>query len=531
MDYHKSNRPATKQKLAMRFFGSKHRKRDGQQALGEVETRTDDLGSREVSSDRESQPLTPIRKARQFALKSPSSRAQREVSTPRSRQHGGGLSSPSKAKARYNNDSSHSQSTTKTTNNNNRAATVTKQTPRSSPENVQSPSNNPGPKAKPTPPSILHKSHAHPNAGISSPLSPPPGPTFAMSPMPPVAAYNPNPRVRFMSSGESVASASEASGVHLMAGGANSVASSSAMSSSEGNRENVFDRVLNMVMAEEHERLNAMGMSRADPKRDFGANRWGGRHQHHTGDKSSPGGRFAQLGGGAAGEVAPSHTSANNGTSSEDMGLMPRRRGDLPPIDMDTGLEFGESNEAPIDLDTGMEIGATLGVHHKSPIDIDTGLEIQYDDSGGGGDIDYHDLNDDDIDETQWNNLNNSAMMGDVHEGMKGLAVDTSRRSRSYDSSRQPQPPHTLPGAGGGHHDRSLSSPPKYRRRGSNDELNNNKQLPSRDRTSGGKTVQKIWNHSEDFESNEWVVFDNQGPSSNNSSRTAPGRVSDLAAF
>lgn len=54
-----------------------------------------------------------------------------------------------------------------------------------------------------------------------------------------------------------------------MAGAAGSVASSSAMSSVDPNhRDNVFDRVLNMVMAEEHERLSAMGMSRADPKSD-----------------------------------------------------------------------------------------------------------------------------------------------------------------------------------------------------------------------------------------------------------------------
>eukprot|EP00580_Thalassiosira_gravida_P017138 CAMPEP_0201672422 /NCGR_PEP_ID=MMETSP0494-20130426/32177_1 /ASSEMBLY_ACC=CAM_ASM_000839 /TAXON_ID=420259 /ORGANISM="Thalassiosira gravida, Strain GMp14c1" /LENGTH=211 /DNA_ID=CAMNT_0048154049 /DNA_START=84 /DNA_END=716 /DNA_ORIENTATION=+ len=57
-----------------------------------------------------------------------------------------------------------------------------------------------------------------------------------------------NPRVRFLSSGEaSLASTSESSAVHMMAGGNGSVASSSAMSSSG---------VLNKVMEEEYRRLN-----------------------------------------------------------------------------------------------------------------------------------------------------------------------------------------------------------------------------------------------------------------------------------
>jgi len=65
-----------------------------------------------------------------------------------------------------------------------------------------------------------------------------------------------NPRVRFMSSGESsLASASESSAVHMMAGGTGSVASSSASG------------VLNKVMEEEYRRLNAMGMLTVDPQR------------------------------------------------------------------------------------------------------------------------------------------------------------------------------------------------------------------------------------------------------------------------
>ncbi len=126
------------------------------------------------------------------------------------------------------------------------------------------------------PPSILHRNkhftpstNANTNAAATNnhhgqqlPLTPPNTTTttkttsYDISPLP----VSHNPRVRFMSAG-SVASTSEASQVHLMAGAAGSVASSSAMSSADNNRDNVFDRVLHMVMAEEHERLNAMGMS------------------------------------------------------------------------------------------------------------------------------------------------------------------------------------------------------------------------------------------------------------------------------
>jgi hypothetical protein len=73
---------------------------------------------------------------------------------------------------------------------------------------------------------------------------------------------HPHNRVRFQSSNDSVASSSCASEVHLMAG-PGSVASSSAMSSSRGDAENVFDRVLHSVMTEEEDRLKAMGMSKA----------------------------------------------------------------------------------------------------------------------------------------------------------------------------------------------------------------------------------------------------------------------------
>lgn len=106
---------------------------------------------------------------------------------------------------------------------------------------------------KAAPPSILHRTNQQ-QAG-------PPPTTFALQIPEPVSMPGPvsaNPRVRFMSSGESLSSSIDPSQVHLMAGGPGSVASSSAMSSIPG--ENVFDRVLHAVMAEENQRLNAMGM-------------------------------------------------------------------------------------------------------------------------------------------------------------------------------------------------------------------------------------------------------------------------------
>lgn len=100
------------------------------------------------------------------------------------------------------------------------------------PSSSKSPSSSPRKQlqlpAADAPPSILHRTHQHGGD----------------------AAGN-NPRVRFVSAGEqSVASQSAASVPHMMVG-ANSVASSSAMSSNEK---------LNKVMDEEYKRLNAMGM-------------------------------------------------------------------------------------------------------------------------------------------------------------------------------------------------------------------------------------------------------------------------------
>jgi len=103
-------------------------------------------------------------------------------------------------------------------------------------------------------PSILHKTN-------QEQTGPPPPPTYALLILKPVLMPGPvsaNTCVQFMSSGESVSSSIDPYQVHLMAGGPGSVASSSAMSSIPG--ENVFDCVLHAVMAEENQRLNAMGM-------------------------------------------------------------------------------------------------------------------------------------------------------------------------------------------------------------------------------------------------------------------------------
>ena len=179
---------------------------------------------------------------------------------------------------------------------------------------------------KAPPPSILHKSRQ------------PPPPKFSLN-IPPPPEHN--PRVRFMSAAESVASSVEASQVHLMAGAAGSVASSSAMSSVPG--ENVFDRVLHAVMAEENQRLSAMGMTRMDPKNDYAAAR------------------------------TPS------------------------------------TAEAP-----------------RSPVDTDTGLMIA---SGAGMEMDYHDLDDDDVDERRRSST--------LSFGMKSLVVDGVGASNARSSSHE----------------------------------------------------------------------------------------------
>mmetsp|Transcript_19429 Transcript_19429/g.40727 ORF Transcript_19429/g.40727 Transcript_19429/m.40727 type:complete len:550 (-) Transcript_19429:205-1854(-) len=268
-------------------------------------------------------------------------------------------------------------------------------TPNVTPQKHSTPGQNNGTKVPPKgpPPSILHKkAHYATTKAAQTPsrkdyekLS---SPASDGSPLYTIPASehptNHNNRVRFLSSSSSVAS-TEASEVHLMAG-AGSVASS-AMSSSKDS-DNIFDKVFNMVMAEEGARLNAMGMNRSGSWR---------------------------------GDSHPTFVS-HSGSSEDSLGLT--SPGGLAPIDMDTGLEIGEKN--------------------KAPIDVDTGLEIQFNHI----DDEYHDMNDDDIDEAKWNMLNGTALninqdgVETVTKGAGGLALD-SRRVRSDDISlhHQNHPP------------------------------------------------------------------------------------------
>ena len=185
-----------------------------------------------------------------------------------------------------------------------------------------------------------------------------------------------------------------------MAGGANSVASSSAMSSSDNRDNNVFDRVLHMVMAEENERLNAMGMNHVDPKSDYDNDRLNAMGMNHADPKSDYPARALQLqhkttttidqfskADAAARQAVASVKESVSRSYEEDLGLIPQRRGDLVPLDIDTGLEIGGSHEAaagPIDMDTGMEVGAHQQFgnlhhhHHTAPFDIDSVLQKKF---------------------------------------------------------------------------------------------------------------------------------------------------------
>ncbi|EED96354.1 predicted protein [Thalassiosira pseudonana CCMP1335] len=218
---------------------------------------------------------------------------------------------------------------------------------------------------KKPPQSILHKHKPQQRQ-----QHPPPPPYTDNSP--PSTYYdtmNPNNRVRFLSSSSSVASSSAASEVHLMAG-PGSVASS-AMSSSRGDAENVFDKVLHMVMDEEEQRLKAMGMN----------------HAGGVGGGPVSYARRPQYGG-----------ISNNATEeSED-----------------------NSYSAPIDIDTGLEVGYG-GNNHVT--------------GGGSVDNEYHVLNDDEIDERRYRSLlNESALNSSVSStGAINEGVDFDRRSRSYD--------------------------------------------------------------------------------------------------
>ncbi|KAL7463256.1 hypothetical protein ACHAXS_003628 [Conticribra weissflogii] len=262
------------------------------------------------------------------------------------------------------------------------------------PQKINTPVQNTGTKVPPKgpPPSILHKKAHYP----ATKAAPTPSrkdyvklssPAPDGSPMYTIPASEPPPnnnnRVRFLSSSSSVAS-TEASEVHLMAG-AGSVASS-AMSSSKDS-DNIFDKVFSMVMAEEGARLNAMGMNRSGSWR---------------------------------GDSHPPLFVANSESSEDSLGLT--SPGGLAPIDLDTGLEIGEKNKAPIDVDTGLEI-------HFNHIDNE-----------------YHDINDDDIDEVKWHMLNGTAVninqdgVETVTKGVGGLSLD-SRRVRSDDIALHHQHP------------------------------------------------------------------------------------------
>ena len=249
------------------------------------------------------------------------------------------------------------------TSNNNRTTAKTpiiekKEKASTSPKKQQQPS------TKKAPVSILHKNRHTAKQDVTKPSEAIPtrstGFTFASPPAPQDTSPYHN-RVRFLSSGS--AASTEASQVHLMGLGGHSVASSSAMSSSADHpRENVFDRVLNMVMKEENERLNAMGMS------SYGAVDQESMHANIT--------------------PAASRAAA-------------KKKQDR--ADAKTKKEIAKLNVA------------------SAPIDMDTGLEVE-----------YHDMNDDDVDKERWKKLNDAAKLSTK---LSGLNV---KKSRSYDHNRKP---------------------------------------------------------------------------------------------
>jgi hypothetical protein len=204
------------------------------------------------------------------------------------------------------------------------------------PNNIRS-TNTP---VKPSPRSILHTHHEHTQQHAK----------FAMDT--PEAHHPPN-RVRFLSSNSSVASSSCASEVHLMAG-PGSVASSSAMSSSKGEGENVFDRVLHSVMAEEEDRLKAMGMSKA---------------------------------GSSTGMMSP----AMYYKSPESPGMY--YRGGNRGVSSSGSDEFSPQEK----LSAKVQVAAAAG----RLIDIDTGMTINSTCSSGNVECEYHDLHDDDAIDTK----------------------------------------------------------------------------------------------------------------------------------
>jgi hypothetical protein len=534
MEFYKSQHSnPTKPKRGMGFFGKQRKRSSGRSQQqngttsaggGVVEARTDasrkdqgqakDSGLREINDggpqhhqqqqqqQQQHVQAAPKKKGMQALLKSPSSRSsdkdinsnsnrQAAAPSPRSRYHRTTDSGSTAGSNLQNQSPKH-------------ASSSSRPKPDGRTTSSQHRSQNGAAGAAKQPQSILNRNpHFNPSAAASA------SPTAGLSaynqrPAPPAqpatydfhtppSSYNPN-RVRFMSSEQSVAS-TEASGVHLMAGGANSVASSSAMSSSH-DRENVFDRVLNMVMAEEHERLNAMGMSATpDPKSDAARQK-----QAHSD-------RFLRADAKARAVVAALGDSKSG--SDDDLGLLPPKRSELAPIDMDTGLEIGGSNEAPIDVDTGLEIGEEIAYHD-------------------GGENEYHDANDDAVEEERWKRLTNeTALTG----GMKRLSVNDAQRCRSEPNASMADPRN--------HHHRYGSDPEKIMAGG--------KSGSSRLKSAVGKKSKKFWdkNSKQQFvESDEWVAFDNQGQQQQQARYNNNGRgsamqggygggngVNDLASF
>ncbi|KAL7540618.1 hypothetical protein ACHAWF_006734 [Thalassiosira exigua] len=262
------------------------------------------------------------------------------------------------------------------------------------------------------PQSILHR-NTHYGSPPSAKAKSPPGLNFEMPADRPAPAQPHVPRVRFFSSGGDSVASTEASQVHLMAGGGHSVASSTANSSSaDPGRDNVFDRVLHSVMAEERDRLNALGMM--------------GAARGPSPPRPRPGGASARgAGQAAAGEfpaAGPAKSSSEDVDDDETLGLIPPGRGDIGPVDIDTGREVAaRPNVAPIDSDTGLELGESLGDNHLSPIDTDTGMEIALE---GGGE--------------PWK-VFDAAFPGTEGSGKLG----GERRCRSYDERRARPPGHS----------------------------------------------------------------------------------------
>ena len=274
--------------------------------------------------------------------------------------------------------------------------------------------------AKSPPPSILHKNtQVRCETAIAPPSSPPTSsPMIHFNPTPPKLMAS-NARVRFLPSSCESVDSSAASGVHLMAGYPNSVASSSAMSSSEieGNHQNVFDRVLHHVMKEENVRLNAMGMQSSRGSEEVAPT-----HDIHAAVDASTafGSKFTHVDA-AARQALASVPNSTSESSDEARGhrVPPHRQNLLSPTGTNTGLKVRTNNLAFIDVDAGMELS-----------DTSTIAECQCKRNAGEGN-----LNEDEMNQPQWKGLNATALQKDIDGGMGRLEVADSRQSRSFNCS------------------------------------------------------------------------------------------------